>query len=149
MSAVLLRIRQVRKNLRFNLRAPDLSMGCPMWYGKEPGKWLRLRPPSWWRHQIETFSALLALLRGIHRSPVNSAHKGHWCGALRLSFICAWINGWVNNRKAGALRLHRTHYDVTVMRFQFFELTCYDTFCVCLWKYVQSSFSFILRYNLY
>ena len=26
-----------------------------------------------------------------------------------------WINGWVNNREAGDLRRHRTHYDVTVM----------------------------------
>ena len=31
---------------------------------------------SWWRHQMETFSALLALCAGNHRSPVNSPHKG-------------------------------------------------------------------------
>ena len=29
--------------------------------------------------------------------------------------ICAWINGWVNNRVAGDLRRHRAHYDVIVM----------------------------------
>ena len=29
--------------------------------------------------------------------------------------ICAWMNGWVNNREAGDLRSHRTHYDVTIM----------------------------------
>ena len=29
--------------------------------------------------------------------------------------ICAWINAWVNNREAGVLRRHRTHYDVFVM----------------------------------
>ena len=50
-------------------------------------------------------------VRGIHRSPVNSPHKGQWRGALMFSLICAWINGWVNNREAG----HRAHYDVTVM----------------------------------
>ena len=50
--------------------------------------------------------------RGIHRSPVNSPHKGQWRGALMFSFICAWINAWVNNRD---LRRHRVHYDVTVM----------------------------------
>ena len=33
---------------------------------------------SWWRHQMETFSALLAICGGIHRSPVNSLHKGQW-----------------------------------------------------------------------
>ena len=42
-------------------------------------------------------------------------HKGQWRGALVFSFICAWINGWANNRQAGDLRRHRTHYDVTVM----------------------------------
>ena len=41
--------------------------------------------------------------------------KGQWRGALMFSSICAWINGWVNNRKTGDLRRHRTHYDVTVM----------------------------------
>ena len=54
-------------------------------------------------------------VRGIHRSPVNSPHKGQWRGALMFSLICAWINDWVNNREAGDLRRHRVHYDVTVM----------------------------------
>ena len=53
---------------------------------------------------------------GIHRSPVNSPHKGQWCGALMFSLICGWINDWVNNREAGDLRRYRAHYDVTVMR---------------------------------
>ena len=72
-------------------------------------------PLSWLRHQMETFSALLALVRGIYRSPVNSPHKGQWRGALMLSLICIWINGWVNNREASDLRRHRAHYDVIVM----------------------------------
>ena len=55
------------------------------------------------------------LVRGIHRSPGNSPHKGQWRGALMFSLICAWINGWVNNREAGDLRRHRAHCDVTVM----------------------------------
>ena len=60
-------------------------------------------PPNW------------PFVRGIHRSPVNSLHKGQWRGAWMFSSICAWINGWVNNREAGDLRRHRTHYDVTVI----------------------------------
>ena len=36
--------------------------------------------------------------------------------ALMLPLICVWINGWVNNRKAGDLRRHRAHYDVTIMK---------------------------------
>ena len=64
---------------------------------------------------METFSPLLAFVWGIHWPPVNSQHKGQWRGALMFSLICAWINGWVNNREAGGLRRHRAHYDVTVM----------------------------------
>ena len=56
-------------------------------------------------------------VRGIHRSPVNSPHKGQWRGALMFSFICVWINGWVNNLKAGDLRRYCAHYDVTVINF--------------------------------
>ena len=54
-------------------------------------------------------------VRGIHRSPVNSPHKGQWRGALVFSLICVRINGWVNNGEAGDLRRYRAHYDVTVM----------------------------------
>ena len=36
-----------------------------------------------------------------------------------FSLICAWINGGVNNRKAGDLRHHRAHYGVTVMCFAY------------------------------
>ena len=46
---------------------------------------------------------------------MNPPHKGQWRTALIFPFICAWINGWVNNREAGDLRRHRTHYDVIVM----------------------------------
>ena len=53
--------------------------------------------------------------RGIHRSAVNSPHKGKWRGALMFSLICAWTNVWANHRDAGDLRRYRTHYDITVM----------------------------------
>ena len=56
-------------------------------------------------------------VRGIHRSPVNSPHKGQWRGALMFSLIYAWINDWVNNGEAGDLRRHRAHYAVIVMVF--------------------------------
>ena len=69
-------------------------------------------PPSWWGHQLETFSALLAIFAG--NSPVNSPHKGQRRGALMFSLICV-SNGWVNNREAGDLRRYRAHYDVIVM----------------------------------
>ena len=65
-----------------------------------------------WKHFPRNWS----FVRGIHRSPVNSPRKGQWRGELMFLFlICAWINGWVNNREVGDLRRHHTHYDVTVM----------------------------------
>ena len=65
-----------------------------------------------WKH----FPRYWPFVQRIHRSPVNSPHKGPWRVALMFSFICAWINGWVNNREAEDLRHHRAHYDITVMR---------------------------------
>ena len=53
----------------------------------------------------------------IYRSPMNSPHKDPWRGALMFSLICAWINGWVNNREADDLRCYRAHYDATIMYF--------------------------------
>ena len=54
-------------------------------------------------------------VRGIHRSPVISPHKGQWRGALMFSSIYAWINDWVNTGEAGDFRRYRAHYDVTVV----------------------------------
>ena len=78
----------------------------------ETRSWLYVQ---WWRHQMETFSASLALCA--ENSPVTgeSPHKGQWRGALMFSLICALINGWVNNLEADDLRRHHTHYDVIVM----------------------------------
>ena len=64
-----------------------------------------------WKH----FPRYWPFVLGIHRSLVNSSHKGQWRGALMFSLICAWINGWINTREAGYLRRHHGHYDVTVM----------------------------------
>ena len=64
-----------------------------------------------WKH----FPRYWPFVQGIHRSPVNSPHKGQWRGTLMFSLICVWINGWVNSREAGDLRRYRAHYDVTVM----------------------------------
>ena len=64
-----------------------------------------------WKH----FPHYWPFVRGIHRSLVNSPHKGQWHGAFMFSLICTWINTWVNNCEAGDLRRHCTHYDVIVM----------------------------------
>ena len=64
---------------------------------------------AWWRHQMETFSALLAICAGNPHTKASDAEL--WC----FFFICVWINDWVNNREAGDLRRHHCHYDVMVM----------------------------------
>ena len=91
----------------------------------------------WWRHDMKRlpprmkahtkpnnhddvikwkqFPRYWPFVRGIHRSPVNSPHKGQWRGALMFSLICVWINGWVNNGEAVDLRRYRAHYNVTLM----------------------------------
>ena len=72
-----------------------------------------------WRHddviKWKNFPRYWPFVRGIHRSPVNSPHKGQWRGALMFSLMYVWINGWVNNREAGDLRRNQAHYDVIVM----------------------------------
>ena len=70
-----------------------------------------------WQH----FLPYWPFVKGIHWSLVNSPHEGQWREALIFFFICAWINGWVNSRKAGDLRCHRAHYDVTVMVYSSFN----------------------------
>ena len=64
-----------------------------------------------WKH----FPCNWPFVRGIHRSPVNSPHKGQWRGALMFSLICARIKGGVNNGEAGDLRHNHAHNDVIVM----------------------------------
>ena len=79
------------------------------------------------KHTICTFSSRMMssngnifrvtglFVRGIHRPPVDSPPKSQWRGALMLSVICTWTNGWANNRDADDFRRHRAHYDVTVI----------------------------------
>ena len=70
----------------------------------------------WWRHQMETFSALLAFCAG--NSPVTGEFPAQ--RPVKRSFdvffdLHPWINDWINNREAGDLRHNRSHYDVIVM----------------------------------
>ena len=64
-----------------------------------------------WKH----FPRKWPFVRGIHRSPVNSPHKGQWRGALMFPLICVWITYWENSREADDLRRWCAHYDVTIM----------------------------------
>ena len=64
-----------------------------------------------WKH----FPRYWPFVREIHRSLVDSTHKGPSRGALMFSLISAWTKSCTNNREAGDLRRHRAHYVVTVM----------------------------------
>ena len=115
-------------NWKTHPRLPSIGgISYKAWY-----HWLKSLPQdasvTWWRHQMETFSALLALCAGNSPLPVNSPHKGQWRGALMFSLICTRINDWVNNREAGNLRRHRGHYVVNVMK----SPTCIMSFCTFL-----------------
>ena len=70
---------------------------------------------TWWRHQMETFSALLALCAG--NSPVTGEFPAQRpvTRSFGVFFDLRLTNGWVNNRNVGDLRHHFAHYDVTVM----------------------------------
>ena len=92
-----------------------------------------------WKH----FPRYRPFVRGIHRSPVNSPHKGQWLGAL-MFFICARINGWVNNCEAGDLRRHRVHYDVIVM-----IIKCIGAFVCPLISSISSADLCFIHTNIY
>ena len=48
-----------------------------------------------WKH----FPRYWPFVRGIHRSPVNSTHKGQWRGAFSFSLIC--LNGRLSKQSWG------------------------------------------------
>ena len=70
---------------------------------------------------METFSALLTLCAG--NSPVTGEFPAQRPVTLSFDvFFDLHLNkAWVNNRKAGDLRRHRTDYDVIVMQFYEFN----------------------------
>ena len=84
-----------------------------------------------WKH----FLCYWPFVPGIHRSLVNSPHKGQWRGALMFSLICTelWCFRWVNNREAGDLTCHRAHYDVIVMDILDFTLMGKVWGCLLWW----------------
>ena len=92
-----------------------LNIGSGKYICHSIGAKILPQPTAWWRHELETFPRYLLFVQEIHRSPVNSPHKGQWRRASMFSLICAWTNAWVNSRYAGDLRSHRTLYEVTVI----------------------------------
>ena len=79
--------------------------------GQSPsGQYSRQCPTmTWWRHQMETFYALLVICVGNSPVPDEFPTQRPVTRTLMLSLICVWINGWVNNGEAGDLRRYRAH----------------------------------------
>ena len=94
--------------LQFFSRAGLISEWCSHEDGFE------VEISSWWRHQNETFSALLALCVG-NSSVSEFPSQRPARRSFNVFLICACTNGWVNNRDAGDLKRNRAHYGVTVM----------------------------------
>ena len=86
--------------------------------------WLIVRPRTPIRHAIpypekQALESLLTMMTSSNGNicrvtgPLWGEITSHWWILLtkasdgELSLICAWINGWVNNREAGDLRRHR------------------------------------------
>ena len=104
-----------------------------------------------WRHddviKWKHFPRYWPFVRGIHRSMVNSLHKGQWRGALMFSLICAQINRWVNNCEAGDLRRYRAHYEVIVMnpeKYGWKPQVSNNKAQITWWRYQIETFSTLL-----
>ena len=97
------------------------------WYYQRLSTWSSECLPclfTWWRHQMETFSALLAICAGNSSVAGDFPTRRPWRGALMFSLICAWINDGVNNGEAGDLRRRRAHFDVTAIIYRYFTISC-------------------------
>ena len=98
---------------------------------------------TWWRHQMETFFALLALCAG------NSSVTGEFPSQrpvtrkFDVSLICAWTNGWVNNRDSGDLRAIVVIMTSLVPIFLLYLMLAKDQLLTCLWRYQNIGLLFI------
>ena len=72
---------------------------------------------SWWRHQMETFSALLTFCEG--NSPVTCEVPAQGPGTRSFGiFFDLFLNRGLNKQNkwdVGNFRRHRAHYDVIAM----------------------------------
>ena len=81
---------------------------------------------SWWRHEMETFSALLAFCEG--HPPISGGFPSQnpATRSFDVFFDLHLNNGSANNRDSGDLRCHRAHYGVIVMDLLYFVLNTFE-----------------------
>ena len=80
---------------------------CTRWGMLFGSMQIRYHENTWWRHQMEHFPRHWPVVRRIHRSPMDSPHKGQWRRTLIFSLICTWTNGQANNGDVVDLRRYR------------------------------------------
>ena len=112
--------------------------------------------PAWWRHQMESFSASLALCEG--NSPITGEFRSQRPVTQSFDvFIDLRLNSWANHRD------HSAHYDVTVMgktysnwlvfHLHVWPVSCisnvtYDTYVCTLWT-IPISRTFINKHRCF
>ena len=81
----------------------------------------------WTNYQLDLHMMMTSSNENIFRVTVHlwGESAGHcWISPTKasdaelpvmFSVTCAWTNGWANNRDAGDMRRHRTHYEVNEM----------------------------------
>ena len=94
-----------------------------------------------WRHQMETFSALLAPCAG--NSPITGEFPSQKPVTRFVVFFDLCLNKRVNNREAGALRRHRAQCDVIVMSWGIISLLY-----IGMLRYLFSSIYFIIDFQI-
>ena len=72
-----------------------------------------IHPSTRWRHQMCTFSALLALCVGNSPGTGEFPSQRPVTRIFDILFDLRLNNRWANRRDASDLRLHRPHHDVT------------------------------------
>ena len=83
---------------------------CTIWCVNASGT--SSREITWWRHPVETFSALRTLCAGNSPVTVEFPSQRQVKRSFDRFFDLRLNNGWVNNREAGDWRRHRTRYDL-------------------------------------
>ena len=99
-----------------------------------------------WKH----FPHYLPFVRGIHWSSVNSHHKGQWCGALMIFFICA-LNKWLSKQLWGwwfETPSHSLWPHCNVLPFFTFHWKNLGSKITCLLIFLISRRSFVTRWSI-
>ena len=100
--------------------------GSPACYLSQPIRRTRAHcgavPIPWWRHQMETSSALMAPCEGNPPVTAGFSSQGIATQNFNVALLYARTNDWANSPYAGDLRRHGAHCSVTVMFTHFLNI---------------------------